>query len=137
MVITDLKRTCPRCKGSGHQPGFVAMGISQINYDGRCPACKGRGFELTELGQDLVALLRPFMQDLIAGEAADRVPPPRVQVDSRMGRAAARTARQDAAQRGERASGASADPGGSGGSGGSGDPGGPQGVAATPEEPPT
>ncbi|NIP74278.1 MAG: hypothetical protein GWO16_15285, partial [Gammaproteobacteria bacterium] len=65
MVITDLKRTCPRCRGSGQQPGFVTMGVSQINYDGRCPSCRGRGFTLTELGEDLLALLRPFIEDMI------------------------------------------------------------------------
>ncbi|MEE8434409.1 MAG: hypothetical protein V3S64_06430, partial [bacterium] len=26
MIITDLKRICPRCKGGGHQPGFSALG---------------------------------------------------------------------------------------------------------------
>ena len=66
MVITDFKRICPRCKGGGHQPGFSALGISQINYDGRCPECAGRGFQLTELGQDLLQLLRPFVEEMIA-----------------------------------------------------------------------
>lgn len=70
MVITDLKRTCPRCSGSGHQPGFSSLGISQINYDGRCPVCAGRGFQLTELGQDLVNLLRPFVEEMIEAEGA-------------------------------------------------------------------
>ena len=68
MVITELKQTCPRCKGRGHQPGFVAMGISQINYDGRCPSCAGRGFQLTELGQDLLNLLRPFIEEIAQGD---------------------------------------------------------------------
>ena len=66
MVITDLKQICPRCKGGGHQPGFSALGISQINYDGRCPECAGRGFLLTELGQDLLNLLRPFVEEMLA-----------------------------------------------------------------------
>ena len=77
MVITDFKRTCARCGGSGHQPGFVQMGVSQINYDGRCPGCSGRGFELTELGRDLVAMLRPIVMEMIQEERADAEPPPR------------------------------------------------------------
>ncbi len=78
MVITDLKRTCPRCRGSGHQPGFSSLGISQINYDGRCPECAGRGFQLTELGEDLLKLLRPFVKEMIeAGQPpAGANPPP-------------------------------------------------------------
>ena len=69
MVITDLKKTCARCRGTGHQPGFMTMGVSQINYDGRCPACRGRGYALTELGQDLLNLLRPFIEEMMAEEA--------------------------------------------------------------------
>lgn len=70
MVITDLKHTCPRCRGSGHQPGFISLGISQINYDGRCPQCRGRGFELTELGRDLVEMLRPFIREMLDEQEA-------------------------------------------------------------------
>lgn len=66
MVITDLKKICPRCRGGGHQPGFSALGISQINYDGRCPECAGRGFQLTELGRDVLEMLRPFVEEMIA-----------------------------------------------------------------------
>ena len=78
MVITDLKQTCSRCGGSGHQPGFTAMGISQIKYDGRCPVCSGRGFQLTELGEDLVTLLKPFIQELIQGETPESAKPPKL-----------------------------------------------------------
>jgi len=77
MVISDLKQTCPRCEGSGHQPGFTALGISQINYDGRCPACRGRGFTLTELGQDVLKLLRPFIEEMIRGDRPQSAPLPR------------------------------------------------------------
>lgn len=77
MVIGDLKQTCPHCRGSGHKPGFTAMGIAQINYDGRCPACRGRGFQLTELGQDLLNLLRPFIEDLIHGDDPGSAPLPK------------------------------------------------------------
>lgn len=77
MVISDLKQNCPRCGGSGWQPGFTAMGIAQINYDGRCPTCKGRGFALTELGQDLLNLLRPFIEELVQGDRAQSAPAPK------------------------------------------------------------
>ena len=77
MVISDLKQNCQRCGGSGHQSGFTALGIAQINYDGRCPTCKGRGFQLTELGQDLLNLLRPFFEDLIRGDPPQSAPAPK------------------------------------------------------------
>lgn len=77
MVINDLKQTCSRCGGSGHQPGFTALGVSQINYDGRCPLCAGRGFLLTELGQDLLDLLRPFLLEMIEGGAPKSAPVPK------------------------------------------------------------
>jgi Tryptophan RNA-binding attenuator protein inhibitory protein len=76
MVINDLKQVCPRCRGSGHMPGFTANGIAQINYDGRCPGCQGRGFQLTELGQDLLKLLRPFIEEMIRGDAPQSAPRP-------------------------------------------------------------
>ena len=76
MVINDLKQTCPRCRGGGHQPGFTVLGLSQINYDGRCPTCAGRGFLLTELGQDLLNLLRPFIEEMIEGDKPKPAPLP-------------------------------------------------------------
>jgi hypothetical protein len=84
MHISELKQTCPRCRGSGHQPGFTALGISQINYDGRCPACQGRGFQLTELGQDVLNLLRPFIEEMIRGDRPESAPlPPKKQPKQR------------------------------------------------------
>jgi len=81
MVILDLKTPCARCQGTGRLAGLPSLGITQINYAGECPQCSGRGFMLTELGQDLVNLLRPFVQEWIeerrpAG-AAPRTAPPR------------------------------------------------------------
>lgn len=72
MVITELKETCPRCRGTGHQPGFSALGINQINYSGRCPVCAGRGFRLTEKGEDLLRLLRPFLEEVVDERLAAR-----------------------------------------------------------------
>jgi predicted methyltransferase len=66
MVIRDLKTLCARCKGTGRLAGVTNLGIAQINASGQCPHCAGRGFLLTELGQDLVNLLRPFVEEWIA-----------------------------------------------------------------------
>ena len=70
MVITDLKQSCPRCQGGGFQPGFSVLGVNQINYHGRCPTCQGRGFLLTELGEDLVNLLKPIIREVLEAERA-------------------------------------------------------------------
>ena len=66
MVINDLKETCVKCRGSGRLAGITNMGISQINIGGVCPDCSGRGSQLTELGQDLLKLLRPYFAEMIA-----------------------------------------------------------------------
>ena len=76
MVITDLKKICPRCQGSGNQPGFSVLGVNQINYHGRCPICRGRGFTLTELGQDLLTLFKPFVQEWMEEERKLFATPP-------------------------------------------------------------
>ena len=65
MVITDLKKDCRRCNGRGTTAGLNAMGISQINFSRECPDCKGVGFFLTELGQDVVEMLRPFITKMV------------------------------------------------------------------------
>jgi predicted methyltransferase len=71
MVIRELKTPCSRCQGTGRLAGLTSsLGIPQINASGVCPACKGRGFVLTELGQDLLNLLRPFVEDWIAEREA-------------------------------------------------------------------
>lgn len=74
MVIEDLRTTCPRCRGSGRLAGITNLGISQANVAGACPTCAGRGFNLTELGQDVLNWLRPFVQEMIA-EAVPKAPP--------------------------------------------------------------
>ena len=76
MGITDLKAICGQCRGSGRLAGITNMGISQINIGGICPACGGRGFILTELGQDLVNLLRPFVEEMIAEALPEPAAPP-------------------------------------------------------------
>jgi hypothetical protein len=70
MVIRDLKTPCPRCGGTGRLAALTDRGITQVNASGQCPQCAGRGFELTELGRDLVTLLRPFVQEWIEQKPA-------------------------------------------------------------------
>jgi hypothetical protein len=65
-VISDLKQTCPQCLGSGRQPGVQQWGITQINPGARCLTCEGRGFLLTQLGKDVIDLLRPFVEKIVA-----------------------------------------------------------------------
>lgn len=72
MVINDLKASCPHCGGSGRQTGISEWGIPQINPDGRCRHCAGRGFSLTPLGRELVKLLRPFVLEMIEEQAAEQ-----------------------------------------------------------------
>ncbi|MCZ6556993.1 MAG: hypothetical protein O7E56_14645 [SAR324 cluster bacterium] len=79
MVINDLKTSCAQCNGSGRSAGITSMGISQINPSGICPHCKGRGFLLTELGEDLVNLLRPFVEEMIAEAAPAEAAAPKVE----------------------------------------------------------
>ncbi len=71
MVINDLKDSCPHCQGSGRMAGITSLGIPQINLGGLCGHCDGRGFTLTELGSDVLNMLRPFIKEMIA-----EAPPP-------------------------------------------------------------
>ena len=70
IAIADLKSTCTTCKGSGFKPDITTGGIRQISADTQCPTCRGRGFLLTELGQDLLKVLQPFIEDLIDARTA-------------------------------------------------------------------
>jgi hypothetical protein len=68
MLISDLKRSCAECDGSGFQAGFDEWGSIQTNLRHSCHFCSGKGYNLTELGQNLWKLYRPMMQDLIREE---------------------------------------------------------------------
>ncbi|MDH4225611.1 MAG: hypothetical protein OEW12_08195 [Deltaproteobacteria bacterium] len=77
MLIKELKTDCPRCGGLGRMAGINRLGITQINPDGRCPDCQGRGYLLSPLGGDMVNLISPFMlPDLVrrVEELAARLP---------------------------------------------------------------
>lgn len=81
MVINDLKDICPKCQGSGRLAGITNMGISQINIGGVCPGCSGRGYQLTELGQDVLDTLRPFIEEMIADAMPEPAAAPDAQKD--------------------------------------------------------
>ena len=72
MVINDLKQVCPQCRGMGFQAGISRMGISEPNVGGKCPRCRGRGFLLTDLGRDLLELLRPYIGEMFEDWAGAR-----------------------------------------------------------------
>ena len=68
MLISDLKRPCTKCDGSGFQAGFDEWGSIQTNLRQSCPGCTGKGYKLTELGDNLWKLYSPMIQDLIREE---------------------------------------------------------------------
>jgi hypothetical protein len=68
MLISDLKRSCTECDGSGFKAGFDEWGSIQTNLGQSCPVCSGKGHNFTELGQNLWELYLPMMQDLIREE---------------------------------------------------------------------
>jgi len=68
MLISDLKRPCTECDGSGFQAGFEEWGSIQTNLHQSCSGCTGKGYKLTELGDNLWKLYSPMIQDLIREE---------------------------------------------------------------------
>ena len=65
MLISDLKKTCNDCEGSGYIAGLDEWGSIQINLRQSCHVCSGRGYNLTELGQELWKLYKPMVKNLI------------------------------------------------------------------------
>ena len=68
MLISDLKRPCTECDGSGFQAGFDEWGSIQTNLRQTCSSCTGKGYNLTELGDNLWKLYSPMIQGLIREE---------------------------------------------------------------------
>ena len=66
MLISDLKKLCNECEGSGYIAGLDEWGTIQINLRQSCHVCSGRGYNLTELGQELWKLYKPMFQNLIS-----------------------------------------------------------------------
>ena len=65
MLISDLKKQCNECEGSGYIPGLEEWGTININLRKSCFVCSGKGFNLTELGQELWELYKPMVHNLI------------------------------------------------------------------------
>ena len=72
MLISDLKKPCADCEGSGYQAGYDEWGSIQTNLRQSCPTCSGKGHNLTELGLDLWKLYHPMIQNLICEELQKR-----------------------------------------------------------------
>ncbi|MBS1256117.1 MAG: hypothetical protein MAG581_01930 [Deltaproteobacteria bacterium] len=68
MLISELKNPCTECDGSGYIAGLDELGTIQINLRQSCHVCSGRGYNLTELGQDMWKLYKPMVKDLISME---------------------------------------------------------------------
>ena len=68
MLISDLKKLCNECEGSGYIAGLDELGTIQINLRQSCHVCSGKGFNLTELGKELWKLYKPMVQSLINDE---------------------------------------------------------------------
>jgi len=65
MLISDLKKPCNQCEGSGYIGGLDECGTIQINLRQSCHVCSGWGYNLTELGQELWKLYKPMVHNLI------------------------------------------------------------------------
>ena len=72
MLISDLKKSCNECKGSGYIAGLDECGTIQINLRQSCHVCSGKGFHLTELGKELWKLYKPMFQNLIIEELQNK-----------------------------------------------------------------
>ena len=72
MLISDLKKSCNDCKGSGFIAGLDEWGTIQINLRQSCHFCSGKGFNLTELGKELWELYKPMVQNLIDEELQNK-----------------------------------------------------------------
>jgi len=94
MLISDLKKSCLKCAGSGFQAGYDEWGSIKSNlrkacpacsgkgynltdlgenlWRKACPACSGKGYNLTDLGENLWKLYRPMLQELIREELQNK-----------------------------------------------------------------
>ena len=65
MLISDFKKQCNECGGSGYIAGLDEWGTIQINLRQSCHICSGKGYNLTELGQELWKLYEPMVNNLV------------------------------------------------------------------------
>ena len=73
MLISDLKKTCPSCKGSGFQPGYDEWGSIKTNLKKYCHDCSGKGHILSSLGENMWKLYCPMIKELIREELQEKV----------------------------------------------------------------
>lgn len=71
-LIADFKATCQVCEGSGRKPGYLEIDKLQANLQRQCYGCQGRGYVLTPLGEELLELYRPIIQQWIREELQRR-----------------------------------------------------------------
>ena len=72
MLISDLRKTCENCQGSGFKAGRKEWGGIETNLTKSCPICLGRGFNFTELGKNLWELYLPMLRELILKETRQK-----------------------------------------------------------------
>ena len=65
MLISDFKKACNECEGSGFIAGLDECGTIQINLRQSCHVCSGRGYNLTEIGKELWKIYKPMVKNLI------------------------------------------------------------------------
>ena len=65
MLISDLKKTCTECEGSGYIAGLDEWGSIQINLRQSCHHCSGKGYNLTDLGHEFWKLYKPMVNNLV------------------------------------------------------------------------
>ncbi len=65
MLITDIKQTCHVCQGTGQKHGFKQHASIQINAKSACYECRGRGFQLTDLGAEIWKVFEPLVDERV------------------------------------------------------------------------
>ena len=64
-LLADFKESCKVCEGSGRKLGYLEIDTLQPHLSQKCFQCQGRGYTLTQLGEDLLELYRPAIQQWI------------------------------------------------------------------------
>ena len=67
-LLADFKESCKVCEGSGRKLGYLEIDTLQPHLLQKCFQCQGRCYTLTQLGEDLLELYRPAIQQWIREE---------------------------------------------------------------------
>tara|TARA_B100000579_G_C22505237_1_gene698855 strand:- start:187 stop:420 length:234 start_codon:yes stop_codon:yes gene_type:complete len=73
MLISDLKKTCHICRGTGFQAGYDEWGSIKTNLKKSCHDCSGKGYILSSLGENMWELYCPMIKELIREELQEKV----------------------------------------------------------------